>query len=476
MRRSSHLDIDDGSRITAPNPFPLSYSIPSPSSVRRQQQAIRSKSHLPPVLPGQTRRKRVTGGSSQRNAFWYRFYSRWCKRKGVSRNLGKHSRLLLAIVLWFSLGVVSIGSSKILLMKHDKNDHFGSVPPLFLTIQQLLIGSSLLRLLLQVRFLGSAGLQPWPGSRTAASYSPQSKQSFTQALEQFTPNPSLVYASIYFTFGFLATNYGFAGSSAAFVETIKASEPITSASVAVWFGIETLSKQEATSLLVIVLGVLLSTVGNYHASAAEPMSEQLAAADHVQSTLFSSVLSSLVVMASNLCFSFRGLHQKLFRATPEGSVAMVDDLNLQFRMQQLGVVVLAVPVLLWDMPGILRSLWTIVRHVGILRSGLLYRYATLALLNGCAFTCYNLASTYILTRISVVHHAALNCIRRIFAIIVTSIYFGIPITFTGVVGIVCSFAGFMAFSHSKAKRILKPKQLSSLLPVSAKHANSLETP
>jgi hypothetical protein len=67
----------------------------------------------------------------------------------------------------------------------------------------------------------------------------------------------------------------------------------------------------------------------------------------------------------------------------------------------------------------------------------------------------------------VIHHAALNCIRRIFAIIVTSIAFQIPITFMGAVGIMVSFAGFMAFTHYKVKRQQKPKPISTLLPMSA---------
>jgi drug/metabolite transporter (DMT)-like permease len=68
--------------------------------------------------------------------------------------------------------------------------------------------------------------------------------------------------ALYFTFGFLATNYSFERSSASFVETVKAAEPITSAAVAVGWGIETLGSREVASLLAIVSGVLLSTWGN----------------------------------------------------------------------------------------------------------------------------------------------------------------------------------------------------------------------
>jgi hypothetical protein len=61
----------------------------------------------------------------------------------------------------------------------------------------------------------------------------------------------------------------------------------------------------------------------------------------------------------------------------------------------------------------------------------------------------------------------LNCIRRIFAIIVTSIAFRIPITFLGALGILVSVSGFLAFTHYKIKRQQQPKPISTLLPISA---------
>jgi hypothetical protein len=64
----------------------------------------------------------------------------------------------------------------------------------------------------------------------------------------------------------------------------------------------------------------------------------------------------------------------------------------------------------------------------------------------------SLASTYLLTRISVVHHAALNCTRRIFAIVCTSLLFMIPITFLSALGITMSFFSFMLFTYAKTTK------------------------
>ena len=175
----------------------------------------------------------------------------------------------------------------------------------------------------------------------------------------------LVLSGVFFAMGFAGTNLSFSGASAAFVETVKAAEPITSAATAVLWGIEVLSFEEGTSLATIVAGVLLSTLGNSSGGGADGAS------------LSDSIRSCVTVMIANLCFSFRGLHQKLFRATPHGSKVSVDDLNLQFRMQQVGIVLLIVPVLFWDTRTLLSRLS--IPSLGFLG---------LSLLNGFAFTSY----------------------------------------------------------------------------------------
>jgi drug/metabolite transporter (DMT)-like permease len=233
------------------------------------------------------------------------------------------------------------------------------------------------------------------------------------------------------------------------------------------WGIESLSRSETASLGVIVAGVLLSTLGN--SAGSHDSTTTAASASATAATNFAdSVQVCLIVMAANLCFSFRGLYQKLFRASTEGNAQVVDDLNLQFRMQQIGACLLVVPVILFESTTIISLLWNASKsYGGMIPIGVIWQYIALALVNGCAFASYNLASTFILSRISVVHHAALNCLRRIFAIIVTSFVFVVPITFMGAFGIIISVVGFLSFTHYKIQRQRQPKPLSSLLPVSA---------
>ncbi|KAL3794135.1 hypothetical protein HJC23_012842 [Cyclotella cryptica] len=411
----------------------------------------------------------------------------------------------VAVLLWYLLGVVSIASTKVLLSTHH-------VPPLLLTLQQLVIGVTLLRTLLALgntakhggvdecieNILGvertRGGLQPIPMQSSSVVIDgscpsgelcemgqPLKRKSSNTVIDAYTElgviysilaiipakfqqkngssasikglqnsqvqphiDIQLLLSAIYFTLGFLFTNYGFQSGSAAFVETIKAAEPITSASAAVAWGIERLDQKEVLSLAGIVVGVILSTIGQQGSKlpAQDPHSH-------------SSVLKFVVVMVANLCFSFRGLHQKLFRATPQGKASSFDDLNLQFRMQQIGILVLVVPAILAN------ALW-ILRRPTLFYFGVHLRYISLAIANGVAFTSYNLASTYVLTRISVVHHAALNCIRRVFAIVVTSIVFGLSITALQVAGIATSVGGFFTFSHYKLKRGIKEKKRKDL--------------
>mmetsp|Transcript_26016 Transcript_26016/g.51812 ORF Transcript_26016/g.51812 Transcript_26016/m.51812 type:complete len:655 (+) Transcript_26016:27-1991(+) len=449
-----------------------------------------------------------------------------------------HVPVPLAVMLWYFLGVVSIASSKVLL------SNFG-VPPMILTMQQLLIGMTLLRGLLWMqsssaisapwvseqgdekdavvektrekqRMAVLGGLQPVPleggnldqdaagkgnfkrkssNAKFAADLQPSRHPGIIPAIllllfSFVTKQPKLLkenssnacsgkptdknrpkntsphlhtqlfLAAIYFALGFLITNYGFQSGSAAFVETVKAAEPITSATTAVAWGIERLGREEVGSLVGIVVGVILSTLGNSGGGSGNnnvPVEKS-----HSGNSL---VVNCVIVMLANICFSFRGLHQKLFRATPQGKPSVVDDLNLQYRMQQIGVLMLIMLIML---TGKFYLLIAKVKYAfgGIGDAGepsqsfreLVY-YLLLALVNGLAFTSYNLASTYILTRISVVHHAALNCIRRVFAIVMTSIVFGLTITFLQGVGIAISVGAFFAYSYFKMKRGRKEKKM-----------------
>jgi hypothetical protein len=133
------------------------------------------KGPLPSLaVPGRPRRRKLKRDSDSksssrkrkpRKSVWYRFYL-----QNVQPNISnpQNASLLLAVLLWYSLGVISISTSKLLLTPSRYNQHnpqyyrhVGGVAPLVLTVQQLLIGISFLRFLIGVKFLNSPGLQPW---------------------------------------------------------------------------------------------------------------------------------------------------------------------------------------------------------------------------------------------------------------------------------------------------------------------------
>mmetsp|Transcript_28452 Transcript_28452/g.51955 ORF Transcript_28452/g.51955 Transcript_28452/m.51955 type:complete len:581 (+) Transcript_28452:1121-2863(+) len=401
----------------------------------------------------------------------------------------------IAVLLWYFLGVISIASSKVLLSTHN-------VSPLVLTVQQLVIGMTLLRTLLEMQTSGGkdegdicGGLQPIPmqgddGTTDTKNISPEKfceaissevgmlKGNFSSknhgvvsailALRNTSKHAAHIHkqlflAAIYFALGFLLTNYGFQSAEASFVETVKAAEPFTSATVAVVWGIERLGKEEVASLTGIVAGVVLSTLG-HRGSGKATIPSTMAYRGASLGIIPSQSLASkcLVVMLSNLCFSFRGLHQKLFRASPGGHASAMSDINLQYRMQQIGVLMLIVPTLLGNTLLALDKLRHAFTIGGSAAMKYAFRYVLLSFVNGIAFTSYNLASTFVLTRISVVHHAALNCIRRVFAIVVTSVLFGSRMTMLQFLGIALAVVGFFSYIHHKLKKEIKEKRRKEL--------------
>jgi drug/metabolite transporter (DMT)-like permease len=211
----------------------------------------------------------------------------------------------------------------------------------------------------------------------------------------------LILAGICFSLGFLTTNLAFGAASPAFVETIKAAEPITSAILAVTYGIEKLTGLEISSLGGIVTGVLISTLASSSSTSSSIPSSS------------ASLLAAIIVMTSNLCFSLRGLYQKMHQRSiaastkkSESSVpstngtgdpatatvvipSQLDDLNLQFRMQQTGVAMLLIPTLFFDGPRLFYHSWQMTMHLDAKSfRAVIFRYILLSTANGLAFSSY----------------------------------------------------------------------------------------
>eukprot|EP00977_Amphora_coffeiformis_P002244 scaffold426_cov219-Amphora_coffeaeformis.AAC.6 len=217
-------------------------------------------------------------------------------------------KLFAGIAGWYTFGFIAVITTKLLLTTW-------AVPPLILTVQQLMISSTVLNILLQRR--GEQGLQPWPSDKHIQL--------------------DFVLIGLFNALDFLASNCGFEGADASFVETIKGSEPITTTIVALSWKIDTLGPAEAGSLVLLFTGVLLSTLGNTQAESGDGEIESAA--------LEASVRSTLTVMSANLCFAFRVLCQKRYRGSATAS-DQLDNTNLLYRMQTTGWMILLLPAIL----------------------------------------------------------------------------------------------------------------------------------
>jgi len=402
------------------------------------------------------------------------------------KNISEKFLVPIAICLWYLLGVISISTTKLLLREYGgKEVTITTLSPLILTFQQFCIG---------ILFLGIISRDNSGNAIEAIEVTTQKSNKIRFKSKPYTTFPVafyqsirsqvytncsnttwyLILSSLFFTLGFYTTNLSFSLSHASFVETIKASEPVSSAGTAVMWKLEVLSAGEVGCLICICVGVVISTLGNSKGGAHNTNNfgiSELKSTEALISTrllLSQSSYASSIVLVSNFCFSFRGLYQKLFRASPHGSKIQVTDLNLQYRMQLLGVSVLGLILFITKGHDLLKILW--LGDLNKLNSGqysfwIVCRYIMLAFVNGFAFTSYNLASTYVLTRVSVVNHAALNCIRRLFAIVVTSILFGDSLSVVSIVGIGTSIGGFISYTYFKNRRLFRPQSSSNLLPL-----------
>jgi len=317
---------------------------------------------------------------------------------GSSQSSRKRKRKLstpLLILIWYSLGVVSISTSKILLSRYTS--------PLILSVQQFFLGQIYLSQLIDTSI-----------KDIKVSY-----------------EKNLILCSLFFSAGFVLTNFSFNLTSAPAVETVKSGEPITSAIIATLGGVDSITIPEVGSLLVLIAGVLLSTSSG--------------AAGEIGARTFG------VVMLSNLSFSARGLYQKRMPKFASGA-------HLQYHMQRIGFIAFIGPAVLYHLP----KLFFMPINFS---SDAMLKYLILTIINAVAFASYNLASTSILQRLSVVHHAALNSLRRIFAIVVTSLFFQISLTFVKVLGIVVSLVGFIMYKLLREKRGKSgSKRYTGLLP------------
>ncbi|GKY92271.1 hypothetical protein MPSEU_000198200 [Mayamaea pseudoterrestris] len=356
--------------------------------------------------------------------------------------------LVVALLVWYIVGLGAIVTTKILLTEWN-------VPPLLLTLQQFIVASQLLKLRL---LLSKSGIAPWPWNNES-KHQLQSNAASPASLNMNATEISLTNSSsnsmehtnlstsdtstsgsmdflltgLFNSLDLLATNVAFATSAASFVETIKSADPITTTAVALIWKVDRLESDEGVCLFVLVTGMLLSTWGN--------------ASNEESPSMASSTQAAATVMTANVCFAFRAMSQKLYRRHAEQPM---NDENLLAKMFQVGAMALSVPCLI--------VYASYLSHALEAPRELQLQYAKLAGANAVAFAMYNLASTYVLSRLSVLQHSTLGCLRRMFVAIGACLFFGVQLEFFGIVGLLTSFGGFCGFTFYRAQRMRREEK------------------
>lgn len=217
--------------------------------------------------------------------------------------------------------------------------------------------------------------------------------------------------------------------SAAFAETVKASEPISTVAIGMLYLAETVSLRTYATLVPICMGVAFSC---YHD-------------DSFNMTGF--ILAAL----SNVCFSSRAvLAKKLNTQYPDA----IDDISMFAKISSQGLVFLVPITILFEGNQIVEMLYGASDKSGLIGAGSFSLLATL-IVNGAMFAMYNLVSYLVLRRSDLITHSVLNAFRRVFIILFTTYYFNVSLTLFNMLGVVIAVMGVALFGVSKS--LDKPK-------------------
>jgi drug/metabolite transporter (DMT)-like permease len=236
--------------------------------------------------------------------------------------------------------------------------------------------------------------------------------------------PYILYQiAVSYTCGFLFTNMAFSVVTTSFAETVKSAEPLSSVVLAYVVLREVESLPTYLCLLPICLGVAISCL-------------------HDDSF---NLLGFACAAASNVCFSMRAVYAKrLLSHLPKGAL---DEVTLFGYVSVVGLCLL-VPVAMYmegnELYNRLVLMWDDTEM------GTRLRLLLIVVSNGVAYTCYNIMSFLVLTRTNMITHAVLNCVRRVFVIIFTGLFFALRATATNLFGVGIAVLGVIAFAYFKS--------------------------
>lgn len=218
-----------------------------------------------------------------------------------------------------------------------------------------------------------------------------------------------------YTIGFILTTSSFSLAPPAFAETVKATEPISTVLIGLLFFSEGTSMKTYATLIPICFGVAMSCIHN---------------------TSF-HMMAFLLAAGSNFGFSSRAVFAKrLSLFYPDA----IDEITLFSAISFLGLILL-IPVAFFMEGARLREML-------VSGSFASHELLTLLTINGSCFAAYNLLSYIVLKRTDLVTHSVLNCFRRVFIIVTTTLWFNETITFLNSCGVAIAVVGALLFGYS----------------------------
>jgi drug/metabolite transporter (DMT)-like permease len=243
----------------------------------------------------------------------------------------------------------------------------------------------------------------------------------------FTKTPTIqnsgqgdvIQISVSYTFGFVFTNIAFSLVNTNFAETVKSAEPVSSVLLAFFILREVASWRTYLTLIPICLGVGMSCFGDYSFN----------------------LVGFMFALLSNFCFSYRAVIAKqMYLASPKRP----DEVSLFRTISLIGLTIVSPLVLFFESHSIIAFL-SFSGSISLLPSIL-----CLALVNGVAYSAYNILSFSALSRTHVITHAVLNVFRRVTIIASSVWFFSIHLTVLNVWGVGMAVGGVLLFTLAKA--------------------------
>jgi solute carrier family 35, member E1 len=241
----------------------------------------------------------------------------------------------------------------------------------------------------------------------------------------------LLHIGVSYTLGFIFTNISFSLVNTSFAETIKSSEPVSSVILGYYLVNEVASSSTYLTLLPICVGVALACLSDYNFHA----------------------FGFLFALLSNFCFSYRAViakqlyHLALTISQSSSSHSSLDETQLFHAISLIGIMIVGPLTLFLESHTILGKLSS-ESFIGPTA----FYVLSCTLLNGLAYTMYNVLSFYALRRSDVITHAVLNVFRRVVIITASIFFFHVAVTPLNLFGIVLAILGVVAFTATRIKR------------------------